>query len=164
VTAVLPAKKPLDSLPPQGTYELRPGRCVIEVAVRILGRPLLRGRFRAVRGTLVVGEPGTVRADLSAKSLRANVPLLSGVLTGPRGLSAARHRTVDFTGTVSLAGPLQLDIAGVVRVRYVSRPLSLRARVVHVDDGTVVLAAHGVLRRQRFPRRLWVEAAAELTR
>lgn len=78
--------------------DLRLDRCVIEVAVRVLGRPVLHR-----------------------------------VLTGPRWLWAARHRTVTYTATV-----------------------------VHADTDTVVLSAHGVVARQRFPRRVSVELAPEL--
>jgi polyisoprenoid-binding protein YceI len=145
-----------------GTYELRLDRCVIEVAVRVLGRPLLRGRFRANSGTLTVGEPSTLTAVVSAKSLRTNVPMLSRVLTGSRWLCAGRHRTVRFTATVVPDGPARLDILGTVRVRHTEHAVPLRARVVHASDDTVVFAARGVLARDRFPRRLSVEVAAEL--
>jgi len=139
--------------------DLRLDRCVIEVAVRVLGRPVLRGRFRADRATI---DAGTLIADVSAKSLRTNVPLLNRVLTGSRWLWAARHRTLSYTATVVPDGPRHLDLLGTVRVRHTRYPLPLRARVVHSDDDTMVFSAQGVVVRQRFPRRLSVEVAAEL--
>lgn len=163
MTAVLPATS-ADSLPPQGIYDLRLDRCVFEVAIRVLGRPVLRGRFRAVRGALTVGEDSALSVELSAKSLRTNVPLLHRRLTGPGGLWAARHRTIGFTGPVTPGGSRRLDIAGTVRIRHTDRPLSLRARVVHLDRDAVVLAVRGVLTADRFPRRRFVEAALELAR
>lgn len=139
--------------------DLRLDRCVIEVAVRVLGRPVLRGRFRASQGTF---DDGTLTADLPAKSLRTNVPLLHRVLTGSRWLWAARHSTLRYTATVVPDGPRHLDILGTVRVRHTAYAVPLRARVVHAADGAVVLSARGVVARERFPRRLCVEVAAEL--
>jgi hypothetical protein len=147
----------VDSPPPQGIYELRLDRFALEVAVR----PFPHGRFRPVRGTL---EAGVLTVEVSAKSLRTNVPLLHRMLTGSRGLWAARHSTVSFTAPFTPDGAGWFDIAGTLRVRHTAYPLPLRARVVHLDDDTVVLAAHGVLTRARFPRRLRIEAAMELTR
>ncbi|HEV8556913.1 MAG TPA: hypothetical protein VGR06_11025 [Actinophytocola sp.] len=161
-TAVLPAVT--GALPPPGRYELRLDRYVLEVAVRVLGRPLLRGRFRAVRGCLEVGEPSTLSLDISAKSLRTNVPLLRRVVSGSSGLWAARHRTIRFTAVVAPDRPRRLDLRGTVRVRHEDHDLPMRARVVHLDLDTVVLAAHGVLDTNGFPRRLHVEAALELAR
>jgi len=151
------------ALPPPGRYELRLDRYVLEVAVQVLGRPLLRGRFRALRGCLEVGEPSTLSLDIAAKSFRTNVPLLRRVAIGPSGLWAARHRTIRFTAVVAPDRPHRLDVRGTVRVRHEDHDLPMRARVVHLDLDTVVLAAHGFLDTKGFPGRLSVEAALELT-
>ena len=107
---------------PAGDYRLHTGKCVVELAVCLLGRPLLRGRIEAGGGTLTVGELNTLELDL-LPSLR-----------------------VPFVGAWLIAG---LD-----------EPLALRARSVHTDDETVVLAATGPL-ATRWTR---VTLAAEFVR
>jgi hypothetical protein len=105
---------------PSGEFQLRTGKCVVELAVCVLGRPLVRGRIEAVSGTLTLN---TLELDLLPESLR-----------------------VPFVGARLLAG---LD-----------EPLTLRARIVHIDDETVVLAVTGPL-ASRWSR---VTLAAEFVR
>jgi hypothetical protein len=134
-TAVLPVR-PVDGLPPVGDYRLRLDRCVAEVSVRLLGRPLVRARVRASGGTLVVGEPTTLTIDLRAGARRLRVP-----------------DRIDVT----FAGPGTFD--GLVRVRGEEHPLVLKVRSVHADEDTAVLAASGAL-----PGGTHLVLAAEFTR
>jgi hypothetical protein len=108
---------------PPGEYRLNTGRCVVELALCVLGRPAVRGRIEACAGTLTVDELSTLEFDLLAGSLR--------VLFARRRLTAG------------------LD-----------EPLALRARCVHSDEDTVVLAVSGPLAR-RWSR---VLVAAEFVR
>lgn len=105
---------------PSGEFQLHTGKCVVELAVYVLGRPLVRGRIEAGGGTLALN---TLELDLLPDSLR-----------------------VPFVGARLLAG---LD-----------EPLTLRARVVHIDAETVVLAVTGPL-ASRWSR---VTLAAEFVR
>lgn len=105
---------------PTGEFQLHPGKCVVELAVCVLGRPLVRARIEAGGGRLALN---TLELDLLPDSLR-----------------------VPFAGARLLAG---LD-----------EPLTLRARVVHTDDETVVLAVTGPL-ASRWSR---VTLAAEFVR
>jgi len=138
-TAVLPVRL-VNGLPPAGTYGLRLDRCVAEVSVRLLGRPLIRTRPRLTGGNLVVGEPTTLELDLRGGARRLRVPTTIEVTHIPRppGL-----------GTFE----------GLARVGDETHPLVLRVRAVHVDDDTAVLAASGAL----FGRS-HLELAAEFTR
>jgi hypothetical protein len=108
---------------PTGEFQLHTGKCVVELAICVLGRPLVRGRIEAGGGTLAVGELSTLELDLLPDSMR-----------------------VPFVGARLLAG---LD-----------EPLALRARSVHTDDETVVLAVTGPL-ATRWSR---VTLAAEFVR
>lgn len=49
---------------PPGEYRLHTGRCVVELALCVLGRPAVRGRIEACAGTLTVDELSTLELDL----------------------------------------------------------------------------------------------------
>jgi len=132
-TAVLPVR-PVDGLPPAGAYRLRLDRCVVEVSVRVFGRPLVRTRLRASGGELGVGEPVTLTIDLRA---------------GKRGPTSIDVTLVPGLGTFD----------GVARIRGEEHPLVMRVRSVPADDETAVLHASGALRG-----RSHLELAAEFTR
>lgn len=92
------ALRPAHDLP-TGRYRLRTGRCVVELALCVLRRPVVRGRITASGGTLTAGELGTLELDLSPASLRGGVPFTRGVLAaglGPEPL-ALRVRIVHAT-------------------------------------------------------------------
>jgi polyisoprenoid-binding protein YceI len=143
--------QPLDSglLPPPGTYLLRPGWCVVELSSRVFGWPVIRGRFQANWGVFLIGDNDddhVLTAEVAADSLRTNIPLLRGVLTGEGGLCADDFPTIRLNGTtLTDEGPPILAVHGKLEVRGVLVDLTLRGRLVFVDDETVVYWAKGVL-------------------
>lgn len=136
-------------MPPPGTYVLRPGWCVVELSSRAFGWPPIRGRFDAAWGVLLVGDhedDHSFAAEVAAESLRTNIPRLSGVLTGEGGLCAHDFPTIRLSGTeLTIETPALLTVTGKLEVRGTLRDLTLRGRLVFLDDDTVVYWAKGVL-------------------
>jgi hypothetical protein len=93
---------------PAGAYRLRTG--VIELAVCLLRRPVLRGRVEAAGGTLTVGELSMLELDLLPDTLRAGVPFVRGRLLPdldtPLALRARSVHTDEDTVVLTASGPL----------------------------------------------------------
>jgi hypothetical protein len=105
---VVATLRPGDDLP-EGSYELRQDRCVVEVTARVLGRPVLYGRVEAVGGTLTVGELSTL--ELSLGSMRTGVPftrrfLAAGLTSEPLALRARGVHVAEDTVVLTASGPL----------------------------------------------------------
>jgi len=105
---VVATLRPGDDLP-EGGYELRLDRCVVEVTARVLGRPVLYGRVNAVGGTLTVGELSTL--ELSLGSMRTGVPftrrfLAAGLTSEPLALRARSVHVSEDTIVLTASGPL----------------------------------------------------------
>lgn len=93
-----------DDLPP-GEYRLHTGRCVIELALCVLGRPVLRGRVEALCGTLTVDELTTLELDLAPPMTR-RARYLAGTLDEPLALRARGVFVAEDTVVLAVSGPL----------------------------------------------------------
>ena len=147
-TEVLPV--PAELLPMTGVHVLRHDRCVVEVSLRLLGRPILRGRFAAVHGEWTFGgDRDELRVVLDPASLRTGVPLLHRALTG-------RPTELGFdAGEIDLFADRTVHIAGHVQLPSGTRELRLSGDLRHVGDGFFVVWATGALPPSRHkPRRL----------
>lgn len=105
---VVATLRPGDDLP-EGSYQLRQDRCVVEVTARVLGRPVLYGRVEAGGGTLTVGELSTL--ELSLGSMRTGVPftrrfLAAGLTSEPLALRARSVHVAEDTVVLTASGPL----------------------------------------------------------
>jgi hypothetical protein len=131
-TAVLP-------LPVATGHTLRRDRCVVELSVRLLRFPVLRGRLPATGGRWTPGSRFTVTLDPAV--LRTGIPFLRRAFAGSPELT--------FAADDVLPDPLVLD--GWVATREVR----LRGDVRHRDDRSIVVWAAGVVPPpRRKPRRL----------
>ncbi|SFW85518.1 YceI family protein [Amycolatopsis australiensis] len=160
-------------LPAVTTFTLRRDRCVAEPSIRLLGLPLLRARLTATGGHF---DDLDLTVVLDAASLRPGVKPLRRPLTGRRGLRAADHPAITFTGDVEPDGGT-IDVAGRLEVAGTSRDLRLRGDLRHVGDDRVLLWLKGFLPAPRrkprglgplarlvATRRIHVEFAAEFVR
>jgi hypothetical protein len=166
-TAVLPLPAP----PTAGGYTLRRDRCVVELSVRLLRLPVLRGRLTATGGDWTPGSGLTVVLD--SASLRTGVPFLHRALTGPRGLRGAE---LTFVAEEVEAGE-ELVLDGRVQLPDATREARLRGDIRYQDEECVVVWAAGVIPPPRRKprclgriarllagRRLHVEIAIEFVR
>ncbi len=168
-TEVLPVVTEL--LPATGVHVLRQDRCVVEVSLRLLGCPILRGRFPAIRGSWTIGDEHELRIVLDAASLRTGIPLLHRALTGALTELTFEAREID------LFADRTVEISGQVLLPASTRDLRLSGDLRHVGDEAFVLWAAGALPPSRhkprrlgpiarlaFRRRLHVEVAIEFVR
>ncbi|WP_435158926.1 YceI family protein, partial [Amycolatopsis sacchari] len=177
--AATTAFAPVEDLPLPGRYELDPDRFVLETTARLLRCPVLRGRFAATAGHLVLDpDQPELALELDTRSLRTRVPGLARLLTDEGGLCASTFPAIRFTSTrMGVTSTRFLDLAGRLEVLGVTRELRLTGRLAYVDENSVVLWVKGVLPPPRRPlkrgspparviarRPLHLELAAEFAR
>jgi polyisoprenoid-binding protein YceI len=154
-TAELPTTlvtEPFERLPLPGPYELNANRFVLEPTVRFLRVPVLRGRFAATAGRLVLGAEPALELELDARSLGTRVPGLARALTNEGGLCAGAFPTLHFASTwLEVAEDRTIELAGRLDVLGVSRELRLSGRLAYVDEIAVVLWVTGTLPPPRRP-------------
>ncbi|WP_409181720.1 hypothetical protein F9C11_35420 [Amycolatopsis sp. VS8301801F10] len=139
-TRFLPAAGSLDAEP--GVHRLRPDRRVLELTLRLLGIPLLRGRLTVRRAEFV---PGSLTAEIDGGSFRTRVPLLSAMVTRELG-------TVWFTGEESAEQP-SAEFAGRLDFGDSTRDLVLGGELRAAGEGRVILWLRGTLPPPRRPLR-----------
>ncbi|HVW45098.1 MAG TPA: YceI family protein [Amycolatopsis sp.] len=142
-----------------GSYELNTARFVLEPSVRALGWPVVRGRFTARRGHLVLGEAGELALELDAGSLRTNVFGLARTLTKEGGLCAADYPAIHFRSTDLLVLPdRSIEVVGRIEVLDAVRDVRLRGKLPYVDEDAVMVWVTGVLPppRRQFEQGRWI--------
>ncbi|MCU1682675.1 MAG: hypothetical protein JWQ81_3414 [Amycolatopsis sp.] len=181
-TQILPLDpSAVEEYPLAADYRLREDRCVVELSIRPLGRPVLRGRLTATDGHFDLtgqGDGHQLALTMTAVSLRTNVPLLHKVLTGRTALRAADFAEIAFTSSdIILDENRALDIVGQVELCGMTREVRLRGDIRHADAASVVVWAAGSLPAPRrkprgigrlasllAKRRIHLEIAVEFTR
>jgi hypothetical protein len=170
-TEYLPVHSELDGLPAPDGYSVRTDRWVLEVSIRALGQPIVRGRLGVDNGMLEIsagGDDHSLRVEVATPSLWTTVPLLARSLIGP--LSAITFASTEF----SLFEDRTVEILGQLEIGGAPRELRLTGDLRFVAEDRIVLWARGVLPPPRrrpggagrvagllARRRLHVEIAAE---
>ena len=142
-----------------GRYQLDPTRFVLEPSVRALRLPIVRGRFTARSGHLVLGDEGELALELDSGSLWTNVFGLAGTLTKEGALCAADYPAIRFRSTDQLVLPDgSIEVAGRIEVLDVVRDVRLKGKLSRVDEAAVVLWLTGVLPppRRQFAGGRWI--------
>ena len=146
-------------LPLPGRYELNPVRFVLEPSIRALRLPVVRGRFTARRGHLVLGDVSELALDVDAGSLRTNVAGLAGTLRKEGGLCAAAYPAIRFHSTDVLALPdRSIEVVGRIEVLDAARDVRLTGKLSCADEFAVVVWVTGVLPppRRQFEHGRWI--------
>jgi polyisoprenoid-binding protein YceI len=154
---------------------------VVELSVRLLGRPWLRGRLAVREGRLTIGldeDEHELLVELAASSFWTNIALLARMLTKKEALCVAEFPRVTFSSSeVCFFEDRTAEITAQVEVTDTPRELRLSGDLRHVEDGRIILWARGVLPAPRrrpthvgwiagmlARRRIHVEFAAEFLR
>ncbi|WP_020659045.1 hypothetical protein [Amycolatopsis benzoatilytica] len=154
-TRFLPAAGSLD--PDPGVHRIRPDRCVLELTLRLLGLPVLRGRLTVRRATFTRDPQGSVvTAEIDGSSFRSGVPFVSAMVTRELG-------TVLFTGEEIAERP-GAEFAGRLDFGDSARDLVLGGEVREAGEGQVVLWLSGTLPPPRRPLRTVSRLLRQLAR
>ncbi|WP_406629783.1 hypothetical protein [Amycolatopsis sp. WGS_07] len=143
-TRFLPSAGSLDADP--AAYRIRPDRCVLELTLRLLGFPLLRGRLTVRRAEFTRGPDGcAVTAEIDGGSFRTGVPLMSTIVTRELGV-------VRFAGEEIAERP-PVEFAGRLDFGDSTRDLVLGGELREAGEGRVILWLRGTLPPPRRPLR-----------
>lgn len=112
------------------TWEIDPAHSVVGFAGKHMMFTTVRGRFRDVRGTIVLDESNpadtTVQVEIDAASIDTGVEQRDGHLKSADFLDVENHPTITFTGRrVELRGADHARLHGELTVRGTTRSVVL---------------------------------------
>jgi polyisoprenoid-binding protein YceI len=133
---------------------LDPARTEIAFAIEAVGFPTTRGIFRDFDGSITIDfdRPDRSRIALSvdAASLDTGAPALDDYIRSSAFLSVARFPAITFASTaVERLDERTVRVTGDLSLMGVTKPADFDVTVDR-RDGTVALAAGGVLQRSRY--------------
>ena len=113
-------------------YVLEPEGSSVTFTYRLLGKP--------TTGTMPVSRSdirldfrqialSTARVELDASRTKTGVPFVDDALKGPSVLWAERFPVITFNSARFTGGVNDATVTGAVRIRGVTRPITLKARV-----------------------------------
>jgi polyisoprenoid-binding protein YceI len=127
------AAEPLVTPGTRRTWAITPGGSSVQFSIRHMLVSTVRGRFTAVRGTIVVdtAEPArsAVALTIDAASLDTGIAARDEYVRTEAFLDVVRHPTITFRSTAiaPLGGP-QVRVVGDLTICGVTRPVALDAR------------------------------------
>jgi polyisoprenoid-binding protein YceI len=145
-------------LPVPGTWVIDPGHSSLAFEARHMVVTRMRGRFRAFSGVLHVEErpeDSRVEVSIEAASLDTTNDAADESLRSERFLDAERFPTLNYRSTdVSHVEGDRWQVAGVLTIRGVSRPISLDVTFEGaVSAGKVARGKAAFVARGEFDRR-----------
>jgi hypothetical protein len=166
-TLVLPVSDAAGDDPPNGEFQLRGDRCVVELVLRLLGLPILRVRLQAVAGGLATAGPSLLWAELSDRPLFASLPFARRWrLSATTGTARICLRTANAPSGIGPGDTVRIDAT--VTAGEHTWPAELQVRLVVLDEHVAIVAVRGKVRRTPgvLPRDsyVWIDAAAEFVR
>ncbi len=146
---------------PAGTYEIDPYHTQVIFVVVHLGFTNFYGNFSGASGSLTYAPaaPGAMAVSVSVpvSSVSTSVPKLDAILKGSDWLDAARFPAMAFKSTsVTQTGPKTADVAGLLTLHGVTKPLTLHATFIGAGVNllthkqTVGFQLSGALKRSDF--------------
>jgi polyisoprenoid-binding protein YceI len=114
------------------TWAIDPKHSTVEFSVRHMMVSTVRGRFGAVRGTLVLDEADITRSSVTAEidvaSITTGDEQRDGHVRSPDFFDVAAYPTITFVGTgIQRVDDERLRITGDLTIRGVTRPVTLAA-------------------------------------
>jgi polyisoprenoid-binding protein YceI len=143
--AAMPAPTKDPAKVPAGTYKVEPGHTQVLFSVDHMGFSYFSGNFSSASGslTLTPKNPATMSVNVSVpvSSVSTTVPKLTEELKEADWLDAAKYPTMTFRSTaVTPTGEGKADIAGLLTLHGVTKPLTLHASFV--GAGVNILSKH----------------------
>lgn len=116
----------LETIIPAGTWEIDPDHTTVEFAVRHLGFATVKGRAGGVKGHIVGGERPRAEAVFPVAELTTLQPDRDRHLQTPDFFDAERHPEIRFVGTELVRNESGLVLEGMLSMRGVTKPFTLR--------------------------------------
>ena len=137
-------------------YTVDVARSRVDFRIRYLGLFNPGGQFHGVTGTVVFDplhwETLEVLIQIPVDSLESGPSLWRSELIGPRFFDGDRYPTIEFGSTrTERTAYATADIWGNLKLRSVTRPVLLKARIVpEADAAAVAVEAETLLQRSAF--------------
>lgn len=144
-----------------GTYAVEPYHTQIIFSVVHMGFTNFYGNFSGISGSLTYAPKApaamSVSVSVPVSSIDTTSPQLTTSLKGPAWLDAARYPNMTFqSSSVHQTGKLTADVAGMLTLHGVSRPVTLHASFVGAGVNlldrkqTIGFQLNGMLKRSDF--------------
>lgn len=124
------AHDPVTITIPDGTWSVDPSHSTVEFQIRHLGLATVKGRAPVVKGTIEGGERPSIRGVVDATSLTTFDETRDQHLQSPDFFDAERYPELVFESTEIRRDGEQLVVDGALTIRGVTKPVTLRGRLV----------------------------------
>ena len=145
-------------LPPVGTWKLDPAHTSVEFVARHM-LTKVRGRFTGFEGTIEVAErpeESRVAVEIDAATIQTNQGQRDDHLRSGDFLEIAKYPKLTFTSReVRQAGDNRLQIVGDLKIKNVTRPVTLDAEFLGWGPGPYGAPVMSFAARTRIDREDW---------
>ena len=147
VTTVTAQAEPLAP----GTYKLTPENTQVEFSIdNFWGVITTHGKFRLLQGELLMAEPfenSKVQVTIDTNSIDTNIGKRDEHLRDSDFLATATYPTMTFQSTKVSGNSEAFEVAGLLRLKAVSKPVILKAQL---SKDSTEISATMTLNRQDF--------------
>ncbi len=118
---------------PAGTWSIDPSHSTVEFRIKHLGLATVKGRAPVVSGTIVGGEDPSIVGTVDVASITTFDETRDEHLRSPDFFDASRHPELSFASTTVRQDGEELVAPGLLTIRGVSKPVTLRGRLVGTE-------------------------------
>jgi polyisoprenoid-binding protein YceI len=118
---------------PAGTWSIDPSHSTVEFKIKHLGLATVKGRAPVVGGTIVGGERPSVVGTVDVASMTTFDETRDEHLRSPDFFDASRHPELSFESTDVRQEGDQLVASGLLTIKGVSNPVTLRGELVGTE-------------------------------
>jgi polyisoprenoid-binding protein YceI len=118
---------------PAGTWSIDPSHSTVEFRIKHLGLATVKGRAPVVGGTIVGGEQPSVVGTVDVASMTTFDETRDEHLRSPDFFDASRHPELSFESTDVRQEGDQLVASGLLTIKGVSNPVTLRGELVGTE-------------------------------
>lgn len=118
---------------PAGTWSIDPSHSTVEFQIKHLGLATVKGRAPVVSGSIEGGEQPSVRGVVDVTSLTTFDATRDEHLQSPDFFDAARYPELTFESTSVEGRREELVVGGVLTMKGVAKPVTLRGAFVGTE-------------------------------
>jgi polyisoprenoid-binding protein YceI len=118
---------------PAGTWSIDPSHSTVEFKIKHLGLATVKGRAPVVSGTIVGGERPSIAGTVDVTSITTFDGTRDEHLRSPEFFDAERHPELSFESTEVSQEGAELVVLGLLTIKGVSKPVTLRGVLVGTE-------------------------------